>query len=428
MSKNLESLDKKYIWHPFTQMHDWLKEEPLIIKEANGSYLRDIKGRWYLDGASSLWVNVHGHRKKEIDNAIKKQLDKVAHSTFLGLSHKPAIELAERLVNIAPEGLSKVFYSDNGSTSVEVALKICFQYWRQKDKKEKTKFIYFKNSYHGDTIGSVSVGGIDLFHELYRPLLFKGYCLPFSIDRVKNILERHHRQIAGLIIEPMIQGAAGMLLMPKGFLKRIRDLCLRYNVLFIADEVATGFGRTGKMFACEHEGVRPDILCLGKGITAGYLPLAATLTTDEAYSAFLGEYKDKKTFFHGHSYTANPLACVSAIANLNLFETRKTLKKLQPKISLLEKELKAFEALEHVKEVRQLGFMVGIELVKDKAGNEPYLWEEKIGIRVIKEARKRGAVLRPLGNTIVLMPPLSISIFELRSLLEITRQSIESAT
>lgn len=428
MAKNLERLDKAYIWHPFTQMQEWLKEEPLIIREGKGSYLKDVKGRRYLDGISSLWVNLHGHQKKEIDDAIKKQLGNVAHSTFLGLTHQPAIELAERLIKIAPGGFKKVFYSDNGSTSVEIALKMCFQYWQQKGKRKKTKFIYFKNSYHGDTIGSVSVGGIDLFHRLYRPLLFRAYCLPLSIERLKKVLEKHHHQIAGLIIEPMIQGAGGMLLMPKGFVSKARDLCLRYKILFIADEVATGFGRTGKMFACEYEKVKPDIICLGKGITAGYLPLAATLTTDEIYSAFLGKYKDKKTFFHGHSYTANPLACAAAIANLKLFKKEKTLEKLQPKIRFLKARLEGFKKLKQVGEVRQLGFMAGIELIKNKAKNQPYLWEEKIGIRVTKEARKRGAILRPLGNVIVLMPPLSISILELEELLFIIRESILAAT
>lgn len=428
MAKNLERLDKAYIWHPFTQMQDWLKEEPLIIREGKGSYLKDVRGRWYLDGISSLWVNVHGHRKKEIDGAIKKQLEKVAHSTFLGLTHQPAIELAEKLIKIAPGGLKKVFYSDNGSTSVEIALKMCFQYWQQKGQSKKTKFIYFKNSYHGDTIGSVSVGGIDLFHRLYRPLLFKAYCLPFSIEHLKEVIQKYNSQIAGLIIEPLIQGAGGMLLTPKGFLSKARDLCLQHKILFIADEVAAGFGRTGKMFACEHEKVNPDIMCLGKGITGGYLPLAATLTTDEIYSAFLGEYKDKKTFFHGHSYTANPLACAAAIANLKLFKKEKTLEKLQPKIRFLKASLESFKKLKQVGEVRQLGFMAGIELIKNKAKNQPYLWEEKIGIRVIKESRKRGVILRPLGNVIVLMPPLSISIAELEELLRITRESILAAT
>lgn len=428
MTKNLQKLDKKYIWHPFTQMQDWLKEEPLVVKQGKGSYLKDIKGRRFLDGVSSLWVNIHGHRRKEIDRAIKNQLNKIAHSTFLGLTHAPAIELAEALIKIAPSGLKKVFYSDNGSTSVEIALKMCFQYWRQMGKRKKTKFIYFSNSYHGDTIGSVSVGGIEMFHKLYRPLLFKAYPSPFSIQGLKNVFKSQHPNIAGLIIEPMIQAAGGMLLSPKGFLRQVRDLCKRYKILFIADEVATGFGRTGKMFACGHEGVSPDIICLGKGITAGYLPLAATLTTDQIYSAFLGEYKDKKTFFHGHSYTANPLACSAALANLKIFKKERTLEKLQPKIKFFRQQLKHFEALTHVGQIRQLGFMAGIELVKNKRSRQPYAWSDKMGIKVIMEARKRGLILRPLGNVIVIMPPLTITIRQLRRLFKIVYKSILIAT
>lgn len=425
---NLAAIDKKYIWHPFTQMRDWLNDDILVIENAKGAYLRDAKGRVFLDGVSSLWVNIHGHRKSQIDAAIKKQLGKVAHTTFLGLTHQPAIKLAHNLVKIAPAGLNKVFYSDSGSTSVEIALKMSFQYWRCVGKKRKTRFIYFENSYHGDTIGAVSVGGIDLFHKLYHPLLFKAHRLTFDLGRLESFLRKNHSRIAALIIEPMVQGAAGMLLMPKGFLKGVKRLCRRYNVLFIADEVATGFGRTGKMFACEHENVSPDLLCLGKGLSGGYLPLAATLATNKIYTAFLGDYQEQKAFFHGHTYTANPLACAAALANLELFKKEKILDRLAPKIAFLKDYLRRFDELEHVGQIRQLGFMVGIELLKDKRRAKPYLWEEKIGIKVIEKARKMGAILRPLGNVIVLMPPLSIKIKELKKLLNITYQSIISVT
>jgi adenosylmethionine-8-amino-7-oxononanoate aminotransferase len=447
-NRKLEILDKKYIWHPFTQMKDWLDDAPLIIEKGKGSYLIDIYGKKYLDGVSSLWVTVHGHRKKEIDTAVKKQIDKIAHSTLLGLSNVPAIILSEKLIKIAPKGLSKVFYSDSGSTAVEIALKMAFQYWQQKgtEYKNKTKFISLYNAYHGDTIGSVSVGGIDLFHQIYKPLLFdtykieSPYCYRCSLnktypdchlecaDYAESVIKKLADNTAALIIEPIVQGAAGMLVAPDGYLKKIRELCTKYNILMIADEVATGFGRTGKMFACEHEGVSPDIMAIAKGITGGYLPLAATIVTDEIFNAFYGEYKDLKTFFHGHTYTGNPLACAAAIANIDLFKNEKTLQRLQPKIKYLSKRLKELESLNHVGNIRQKGFMVGIELVKDKRTKEPYLLEEKIGIKIIKEARKHGLIIRPLGNVIVLMPPLSITIEELKRLLDIVHICIREVT
>ncbi len=444
----LETLDKKYIWHPFTQMRDWEKEQQLVIESGKGSSLTDIHGNAYLDGASSLWVTVHGHRKKEIDNAVTAQLKKIAHSTLLGLSNVPAIRLAEKLVQIAPKGLTRVFYSDSGSTSVEIALKIAFQYWQQKSHEfhRKTGFLSLTEAYHGDTIGSVSVGGIDLFHAIYKPLLFQTrkiaspYCYRCSYNltypdcqktclvHAERTIQKYASVTAALVIEPLVQGAAGMLMQPPGFLKKIRELCTKYNILMIADEVATGFGRTGKMFACEHEGVAPDILCIAKGITGGYLPLAATLTTDDIYQAFLGEYREFKTFFHGHTYTGNPLACAAAIANINLFRKEKTLNRLQPKIALISKELKGIKSLVHVGDVRQRGFMIGIELVKSRTTKEPYSPEEKIGIKVTLSCRKHGLIIRPLGNVIVLMPPLSISLRELKRMIQIVSNTIKHVT
>ncbi len=432
-SENYSKLDKKYIWHPFTQMQGWEQEDFPIIEKAKGNYLYDIKGKKYLDGISSLWVTVHGHRKKELDYAINQQLKKVAHTTFLGLSHPLAIELADKLIQIAPQGLQRVFYSDNGSTAVEIALKIAFQYWQQKKNpiKTKTKFLSLENAYHGDTIGAVSVGGIDLFHQIYKPLLNLSLKAPTPYekdsDRVKNeklekteeIMKKHQHEIAAFIIEPLVQGAAGMLIMPKGYLKAIRKLCDKYNILLICDEVATGFGRTGKMFACEHEKVAPDILCLAKGITGGYLPLAATLTTEAIYKAFKGPYASKKTFFHGHTYTANPLACAAAIASIDLFKKEKVIKNLQPKIKFLKEKLEKFKELDFVGDIRQCGIMVGIELVKNKKTKEPFPYEQRIGHKVILEARKKGVILRPLGDVIVLMPPLSITKKEIKFMLDI---------
>ncbi len=442
LTRQLIEQDKDFLWHPFTQMKDWLKDQPLIIEEAKGSYLKDTNGKWYLDGVSSLWVNVHGHRKKEIDAAIKRQLNKVAHSTLLGLGNVPSIELAKELIRIAPKGLTKVFYSDSGSSAVEISLKMAYQYWQYLDKA-KTKFIHLDNAYHGDTIGAVSVGGMDLFHKVYQGLIFESYkadspycyrcpkgkiyplCSFECFDNLKEILKAQSQSIAALIVEPLVQAASGMLVWPPGIYKEMARLCKEHNVLLIADEVAVGAGRTGTMFASECEGVSPDILCLAKGITGGYLPLAVTLTTQKIFDAFLGEYKEQKTFFHGHTYTGNPLACSAALANLELFKKEKTLEKLKPKIKFLKEELEKFNALENVGDIRQKGFMVGIELVKDRQAKEPYPWEEKTGIKVCQKAREYGVILRPLGNVIVLMPPLSIAKEELKQLLDAAYKAIE---
>ncbi len=444
--KQFEKLDKKYLWHPFTQMKEWTEETPLIITEGRGSFLKDIFGKWYIDGVSSIWVMVHGYRKQEIDSAIKDQIDKISHSTLLGLTHPPAIRLAERLIKIAPKGLSRVFYSDNGSTAVEIGLKIALQYWQHRGVKGKKTFLSLNNAYHGDTIGAVSVGGIDIFNKIFSPLLFKSYkapspychrceldkrypsCRLLCLKEMEKIMQKHHKEIAGLIIEPIVQGAGGMIVSPQGYLRSVRKLCNKYNTLMIADEVATGFGRTGMMFACEHEDVSPDILCLAKGITGGYLPLAATLTTERIYKVFLGEYKDLKTFFHGHTYTGNQLACAAALASLEVFKKEQTIKKMQKKIEILENKLAKIAGFPHVGNVRQKGFMVGIELVKDKKTKEPYSLKEKIGWKVCYKAREKGLIIRPLGNVVVLMPPLSISQQELKRLIQITAEAIREVT
>jgi adenosylmethionine-8-amino-7-oxononanoate aminotransferase len=426
-------------------MREYAKIPPLIIEEGRGSYLKDIYGRWYLDGVSSLWVNVHGHRKREMNEAIIQQVRRISHSTLLGISNVPAVKLAEQLVGIAPRGLTKVFYSDNGSTAVEVALKMAFQFWKQGSKKNrKRKFISLKNGYHGDTLGSVSLGGIDLFHGIYRPLLFSTfkvdspYCYRCALHRVYpscrleclNLLEetmkRHHSEVAAFILEPLIQGAGGMIVFPKGYLKEVRFLCNKYRILMIADEVATGFGRTGRMFACDHERVSPDLMALSKGITGGYLPLATTLTTDEIYHAFLGEVQDQKTFYHGHSFTGNPVACQAALASLALFQKEKVLEALQSKIQFLKKELKKFYSFPNVGDIRQKGMMVGIELVKDLKKKTPFSLKDQIGHRVILEARKRGVIIRPLGDVIILMPPLSIAKQELKKLTQVVSESIDA--
>ncbi|MFO1519417.1 MAG: adenosylmethionine--8-amino-7-oxononanoate transaminase [bacterium] len=427
--KKLKTLDRELLWHPFTQMKEYEGEEPLIVERGEGNYLVDVEGKKYLDGISSLWVTVHGHRKKEIDEAVKRQIDRVAHSTLLGLSNVPAIQLAEKLLRIVPQNLKKVFYSDSGSTSVEIALKIAFQYFHNRGNQKKQKFVTLENAYHGDTIGSVSVGGMDLFHSIYRPLLFDAYKIPrFDLEWLEKLLQDKHEEIAGVIVEPHIQGAAGMLLQPSGFLTKLRALTRKYETLLIVDEVATGFGRTGKMFACEHEGVEPDLLCLAKGITGGYLPLAATLATQAVYDGFYADYAALKTFFHGHTYTGNPLACAAAIANLEIFEEEPVIEQVQKKARLFQELLIPLSKHPHVKEVRQLGLMVGIELVKDKKNGVEYPLEARIGHRVTWAARRRGIILRPLGSVIVLMPPLSISEEELKILAEGAARSIEEAT
>jgi adenosylmethionine---8-amino-7-oxononanoate aminotransferase len=424
MAVDHAQLDRDHVWHPFTQQQAWCEEEPLLIERGEGSYLIDKGGKRYIDGVSSLWCNVHGHRHAGIDAAVSEQLDKVAHTTMLGLSHPAASELAGRLVDLTPPGLSRVFYSESGSTATEIALKMAFQYQQQRGGQHarRTSFVHLRDSYHGDTIGSVSVGGIDLFHSTYRPLLFQTHAAePGDAADLERVLSVHEEEIAAVIVEPLVQGAAGMLTHPPGYLHAVRELCDRFGVLLICDEVATGFGRTGRMFACEHEAVAPDLLCLAKGLTGGYLPLAATLATERIYEGFLGAPEEHRTFFHGHTYTGNPLACAAALASLDAFEQEQTIDGLQAKIALLWELLSEVESMPEVTEVRGRGVMVGIDLGKhdDLA--------VRLGHQVTLEARKRGAIIRPLSDVVVLMPPLSISEDELRDLIEITRESIRVA-
>jgi adenosylmethionine-8-amino-7-oxononanoate aminotransferase len=441
--ETLKQWDLKYVWHPFTQMQGFREETPLIISRGEGIYLYDIQGNRYLDGVSSLWANLHGHRRPELDQALTDQLSRVAHSTLLGIAHPTAILLARRLVELAPPSLTKVFYSDNGSTAVEVALKVSFQFWRNRGQSAKQRFLKLSGAYHGDTLGAVSVGGIPLFHEIYRPLLFdtleapapycyrcahRDDCQQQCLTRLEELVARHHAELAGVIVEPVMQGAVGMIPQPPGYLAKVREITRRHNVLLIADEVAVGFGRTGKMFACEHEGVTPDLLCLAKGITGGYLPLAATLATDEIYEAFLGAYEDFKAFFHGHTYTGNPLGAAVGLASLDIFERDRVLAGLPDKIMQLTARLEQMADHPHVGDIRQRGLMVGLELVADKSSREPFPLSQRTGHRVILAARKLGAILRPLGDVIVLMPPLCISPAELDTLCDITQEAIARGT
>ena len=443
--ETLIAWDRDYLWHPFTQMRDWLTEDTVIIERGDGVYLVDIEGNRYIDGIASMWTNVHGHNHPDLNVVLKNQLDKIAHSTLLGYSNIPAIQLARKLVEITPTGLNKVFYSDNGSTAVEIALKMAFQYWQHKGQPERKLFIHFDKAYHGDTVGAMSVGGIESFHHTYNPLLFKSVRVsdpetnPSSnstademktrwLNAVERVLSENPGEIAGIILEPLIQGAGGMILSPKGFLQELLQLAKRSKTLLIVDEVMTGIGRTGKMWACEHENVTPDILCSAKGLAAGYLPLAATITTNEIYNTFLGEYSELKTFFHGHTFTGNPLACAVALENIAIFERENLLDRLQRTIRHFKKRLQEFYSLRHVGDVRVCGMAAGIEIMEDPDNSIPYPFEKKIGINVCKAALSDGAILRPLVNTIVLMPPLQISIPELDILMDITYRAIDAVT
>ena len=421
----LRAWDNLHVWHPFAPMSAYREENAPIIVQGDGFDLIDSKGNRYLDGISSLWCNVHGHRVPEIDQAVHRQLDQIAHSTLLGLSNEPSIRLAKALTEKAPGGLNKVFYSDSGATSVEVALKMAYQFHRQKadGPQDRDVFLCVGNAYHGDTLGTVSVGGIDLFHRCYQHLLFQTIITPSPValrapagftrqswlqhcfDEVARLIREQHEKIAGVVMEPLVQGAAGILVHPTGFLRHVRQLCSDYDVPLIADEVAVGFGRTGRFFACEHEDVQPDFLCIAKGISGGYLPLAATLTTDRIYEAFLGDPSQGRTFFHGHTYTGNPLGCAACIASLQLFESQNVLDNVADCSQIISQQLEsALHQHEHVAEIRQKGLMVGIELVRDRETLEPFDSKLRLGHQVTLAARRRGVIIRPLGDVVVLMP------------------------
>jgi len=455
-ARQLQEWDATHVWHGFTQMAEYAESQPLLIARADGCWLIDVNERRYLDGVSSLWCNVHGHRRPEIDAAIRAQLDRVAHSTLLGSGNIPAARLARKLTELtqplAAHGpwLNRVYFSDDGATAVEVAIKMTLQYWQQRPASQggprpaKTKYVGLGGGYHGDTLGDVSVGGVELFHRAFAPLLFPTfrapqpfcYHCPLQLERptcridcleaLENILRVHHEEIAAVVVEPLVQAAAGMVVAPEGYLRGVREATRRHDVLLIADEVATGIGRTGTMFACEQEQVAPDFLCLAKGLTGGYLPLAATLTHDKIYEAFLGSVADRRTFFHGHTYAGNPLAAAAALATLEIFEQENTLERIKPRIAQLKSWLTRLSTLENVGEVRQRGLMAGVELVRDKATKTPFRWEDQVGARVCRRARGMGVLLRPLGNVVVILPPLAISEAELDFLCSTVAQAIQA--
>ncbi|GAC1409240.1 MAG: adenosylmethionine--8-amino-7-oxononanoate transaminase [Actinomycetota bacterium] len=441
----LRETDRAHVWHPFTPQSVWVADDAPIIERGEGSDLIDTDGKRYIDGVSSLWVNVHGHSHPTIVRAIIEQAERLQHSTFLGLTHPSAIELARRLVELAPEGLSRVFFSENGASAVEVAVKMAFSYWRNRGQK-RARFVHLTDAYHGDTLGAVSVGGIERFHDTYRPLLFataatpNPYCYrcPLGLkresceiacaDALSEVLRKEGNNVAAVIVEPLVQGAAGIITAPHGYLSRIQEIVREHGALLIVDEIATGFGRTGTMFACEQEGITPDLMTLGKGVTGGYLPLSATLATEEIYGSFLGPPEIHRTMYHGHSYSANPIACAAALATLDVFEAEDTLARLQPKIELLSRLLKPLHDHPQVGQVRQHGFMCGIELVANRDTKDPYPEKLQVGAAVARAARSRGAIIRPLGDVVVLMPPLSIDEDRIVRLIDIVTASIDEVT
>ena len=415
--------EKRHVWHPFTQMREWTlpDHDPLFIVSAEGPWLRDARGKRYLDGNSSIWTNIHGHNHPRINRAIIEQLSQIAHSSFLGLTHFPAGRLAKELVDLLPEsGLTRVFYSDDGSTGIEVAVKMTIQYFRQTGRPKKAGFAAFANAYHGDTLGASSLGGIGSFHGR-----FSAY--QFPVTRITDLTDLDRidgESLAAIVIEPLVQGAAGMRTWPAGMLPDLRHWCDRHGVLLIFDEVMTGFGRTGRMFACQHEGVNPDFLVLAKGLTGGYLPLAATLTTEAIYEGFLGDYSELRAFFYGHSYSGNPLGCAAALANLEIFREEAVLDRVSGLVPILEDELERLRRLPWVRHVRQVGMIAGIEV--GVADGSPFDWRERIGAKICLAAMEYGLLTRPIQDVVVFMPPLCVSADEVRFGVEAIGKAIEA--
>lgn len=439
--------DLSYVWHPDTQHKQFEGDfKPILIERGEGIYVYDADGNKYIDAISSWWVNTLGHSNYRLNNALIEQANKIEHVLLANFTHKPAIELAERLVKLAGEPFSKVFYSDDGSTAVEVAIKMAYQYWYQKGQAQKKHFVSMTDSYHGDTLGSVSVGGIDIYKEIFKPLVFETMkvCAPNCyrcpkgntnencsyqcLKDVEMLFKRRGFDIAAIIVEPLVQGAAGMRMYPAEYLRRLRKLCDEYNILLIDDEVAMGFGRTGKYFAFEHAGIKPDIFCVAKGITGGYMPLAATITTDKIFKEFYDDFSKLKTFYHGHSFTGNPLACAVAIENLKIMEEEHIIENLVPKINKFKHCLEKFKSLKQVGDVRQTGMVAAVELVKNKATKEPYHFSERIGHKVFLEGLKLGAILRPIGNVIYFIPPLIITEEQIEELTNIAFEAIKRVT
>jgi adenosylmethionine-8-amino-7-oxononanoate transaminase len=430
--------DLKHNWHPYTQMKDCESMPPILIEKAKGLKLYDPGGKHYYDTVSSWWCNIHGHCHPAINKATRDGLNNLDHIMFAGFTHKPAIRLSEALVSIAPKGLDRVFYSDNGSTAVETAMKMSFQYWHNIGQPRKTKFVALDHGYHGDTIGSMSVSGVDLFNKVFSPLFFKSikvpspYCYRCPMGKTRNtcnidcvkpfekLLKERAGEISAVILEPMVIAAGGMIIYPKEYLSRVARAAKKNKVHLIIDEVATGFGRTGKMFACEHANVNPDFLCLSKGLTAGYMPLGVTMTTNRIYKAFYAPHSERKTFYHGHTYAANPIGCSVALASLDVFKKEKTLARSITTAMIFHKGLEKFRELPIVGDVRYIGMIGAIELVKNKKTKERFTFNERIGLAIYKEGLKKNLILRPLGSIIYLYLPLSTTPRELNHILNST--------
>jgi len=448
--EELKKIDFTSLWHPFTQAKLWFEEDdPLIVERAEGMELIDVHGKRYLDGVSSLWCNVHGHGVPELIDALKQQSDKVCHSTLLGLSHRPVLELTEKLVKLLPDGLTRLFYSDSGSAAVEAALRMCLEWWqkqRESTGRKKNRLISLDTAYHGDTLGAVGVGYVKAFHESLRETIVPAFRLPpphvfrfyegcseggaveESLSVLKSLLKKSADDIAAFIIEPLVQGAAGIWTHSEEYLREVAQLCRKHDVLLIADEVATGFGKTGKMFAVEKARVRPDVLVMAKGLSGGLLPISAVAASEKIFSGFLGEAEELKTFFYGQTFAGNPLASAVASANLDLFKNRKLLESLEGRIKKLHALINEhLQPLAHVDEVRACGVMIGIELTAKKGKREAYPIEALAGARITRAARELGVVIRPLGNTLVLMPPLAMGESDLAKLVEITGEAIRRA-
>ncbi|WP_312596933.1 adenosylmethionine--8-amino-7-oxononanoate transaminase [Stutzerimonas nitrititolerans] len=438
--------DLAVLWHPCTQMKDH-EQLPLIpIRRGEGVWLEDFDGKRYIDAVSSWWVNVFGHSNPRINQRIKDQLDQLEHVMLAGFSHQPVVELSERLVALTPPGLERVFYTDNGSTGIEVALKMSFHYWRNSGQPTKQRFVTLTNSYHGETVAAMSVGDVALFTDTYKPLLLDTFKVPSPDcylrpegmsweEHSRNMfahmewtLAEHHREIAAVIVEPLIQGAGGMRMYHPIYLKLLREACDRHDVHLIHDEIAVGFGRTGTMFACEQAGITPDFLCLSKALTGGYLPMAAVLTTDKLYQAFYDDYSTLRAFLHSHTYTGNPLACAAALATLDIFEQDNVIEANKALAARMATATAHLVEHPHVSEVRQTGMALAIEMVADKAHKTPYPWQERRGLKVYEHALQRGALLRPLGSVVYFLPPYTITEEQIDLLAQIATEGIDIAT
>jgi adenosylmethionine-8-amino-7-oxononanoate aminotransferase len=445
-NQNWTTRDLAHVWHPCTQMKDHESVPMIPLRSGQGVWLEDFSGKRYLDGISSWWVNLFGHSNPRINAAITEQLGRLEHAIFAGFTHEPAVTLAEELVRIAPAGLNRCFFADNGSAAVEVAVKMSFHYWRNLGQPRKTRFITLSNSYHGETLGALAVGNVELYKAIYKPLLMDVITVPSPdsfaresgvepaeharrmFGHMEQALSEHHGEVAAVIVEPLVQCAGGMRMYEPVYLELLRKACDRYGVHLIADEIATGFGRTGTLFACEQAGIRPDYLCLSKGLTAGYLPLSVVMTTDEIYDAFYDEYTKLNAFLHSHSYTGNPLACSAANATLAIFREEPVIERNRELARLMRESVAHLQDHPHVAEIRQRGMILAIELMKDPARRVPYPWQERRGLRIYRHALERGALIRPLGGTIYFMPPYVITPEEIRFLAEVATEGVELAT